>query len=78
MNLPQPQETPGSKKKVLADLRVNILGLRNHDIVEQDALMSPNPGGKHEDLVVGCVCVLSSCLKLVNSLLKLIQVHLNH
>ena len=24
-----------------------------------------------------CVCVLSSCLKLVNSLLKMIQVHLN-
>jgi len=47
--------------------------------VEQDALMSPNPKGKLEDLVVGCVCVcvLSSCLKLVNSLLKLIQVHLN-
>jgi len=46
-------------------------------VVEQDALMSPNPRGKLEDLVVGCVCVLSSCLKLVNSLLKMIQVHLN-
>jgi len=45
--------------------------------VEQDALMCPNPRGKLEDLVAGCVCVLSSCLKLVNSLLKLIQVHLN-
>jgi len=29
--------------------------------VEQDALMSPNPRGKLEDLVVGCVCVLSCC-----------------
>jgi len=45
--------------------------------VEQDALMSPNPRGKLEDLVAGCVCVLYSCLKLVNSLLKMIQVHLN-
>jgi len=26
--------------------------------VEQDALMSPNPRGKLEDLVVGCVCVV--------------------
>jgi len=26
--------------------------------VEQDALMSPNPSGKLEDLVVGCVCVV--------------------
>jgi len=26
--------------------------------VEQDALMSPNPRGKIEDLVVGCVCCL--------------------
>jgi len=26
--------------------------------VEQDALMSPNPRGKLEDLVVGCVCCL--------------------
>ena len=42
--------------------------------VEQDAMMSPNPSGKLEDLVVVCV---SSCLKLVNSLLKMIQVHLN-
>ena len=45
--------------------------------VEQYALMSPNPRGKLEDLAAGCVCVLSSCLKLVNSLLKMIQVHLN-
>ena len=37
--------------------------------------MSPNPSGKLEDLVV--VCVLSSCLKLVNSLLKMSQVYLN-
>jgi len=28
------------------------------EIVEQDALMSPNPRGKLEDLVVGCVCVV--------------------
>jgi len=28
-----------------------------HD-VEQDALMSPNPRGKLEDLAVGCVCVV--------------------
>ena len=48
-----------------------------HLSVEQDALLSPNPRGKLEDLAVGCVCVLSSCLKLVNSLLKMIQVHLN-
>jgi len=27
-------------------------------IVEQDALMSPNPRGKLEDLTVGCVCVV--------------------
>jgi len=26
--------------------------------VEQDALMSPNPRGKLEDLVVVCVCVV--------------------
>jgi len=26
--------------------------------VEQDALMSPNPRGKLEDLVAGCVCVV--------------------
>jgi len=26
--------------------------------VEQDALMSPNPRGKIEDLDVGCVCVV--------------------
>jgi len=26
--------------------------------VEQDALMSPNPKGKLEDRVVGCVCCL--------------------
>jgi len=26
--------------------------------VEQDALMSPNPRGKHEDLAAGCVCCL--------------------
>jgi len=26
--------------------------------VEQDALMSPNPRGKLEDLVAGCVCCL--------------------
>jgi len=39
--------------------------------------MSPNPSGKLEDLaVVMCVSV-SGCLKLVNSLLKMIQVHLN-
>jgi len=37
--------------------------------------MSPNPSGKLEDLAV-VVCV-PSCLKLVNSLLKWIQVHLN-
>jgi len=42
--------------------------------VEQDALMSPNPRGKLEDLAV-VVCV-SSCLKLVNSLLKMIQAQL--
>ena len=51
--------------------------LREVENIEQDALMSPNPKGKLEDLVAGCVCVLSSCLKLVNSLLKMIQVHLN-
>jgi len=45
------------------------------EIVEQDALISPNPRGELEDLVV--VCVLSSCLKLFNSLLKMIQVHFN-
>jgi len=39
--------------------------------------MSPNLSGKLEDLVVGCVCVLFSCLKLVNSLLKMIQGQLN-
>jgi len=44
--------------------------------VEQDALMSPNPSGKLEDLVVVVVCV-SSCFKLVNSLLRLIQAQLN-
>jgi len=27
-------------------------------IVEQDALMSPNPRGKLEDLADGCVCCL--------------------
>jgi len=27
-------------------------------LVEQDALMSPNPRGKLEDLVDGCVCVV--------------------
>ena len=43
--------------------------------VEQDDLMSPNPSGMLEDLV-DVVCV-SSCLKLVNSLLKLIQAQLN-
>jgi len=37
--------------------------------------MSPNPSGKFEDLVV--VLCVSSCLKLVNSLLKLIQAQLN-
>jgi len=26
-------------------------------VVEQDALMSPNPSGKLEDLAVGCGCV---------------------
>jgi len=26
--------------------------------VEQDALMSPNPRGKLEDLAAGCVCVV--------------------
>jgi len=26
--------------------------------VEQDALMSPNPRGKVEDLAAGCVCVV--------------------
>jgi len=26
--------------------------------VEQDALMSPNPKGKLEDLAAGCVCVV--------------------
>jgi len=31
---------------------VNIL------FVEQDALMSPNPRGKLEDLAAGCVCVV--------------------
>jgi len=43
--------------------------------VEQDALMSPNPSGKLEDHAN--VCVLFSCLKLVNSLLKMIQVQLS-
>jgi len=28
------------------------------DSIEQDALMSPNPRGKLEDHVVGCVCVV--------------------
>ena len=28
------------------------------DFVEQDALMSPKPREKLEDLVVGCVCVV--------------------
>jgi len=28
------------------------------EVVEQDALMSPNSRGKLEDLVVGCVCVV--------------------
>ena len=28
------------------------------DRVEQDALMSPNPSGKLEDLGAGCVCCL--------------------
>jgi len=47
-------------------------------IVEQDALMSPNPSGKLEDFVVVVVVVcVSSCLKLVNSLLMLIQAQLN-
>jgi len=47
-------------------------------IVEQDALMSPNPSRKLEDLAA-VVCVgVSSCLKLVNSLLKMIQAQLNH
>jgi len=41
------------------------------NVVEQDALMSPNPSGKLEDLAV-VVCV-PSCLRLVNSLLKMIQ-----
>jgi len=27
-------------------------------VVEQDALMSPNPRGKLEDLAPGCVCVV--------------------
>jgi len=26
--------------------------------VEQDALMSPNPKGKLEDLATGCVCII--------------------
>jgi len=47
----------------------------SHVLVEQDVLMSRNASGKLEDLTV-VVCV-SSCLKLVNSLLKIIQVHLN-
>ena len=33
------------------------LSLDEH-IVEQDALMSPNPRGKLEDLAAGCVCVV--------------------
>jgi len=48
---------------------------RLYEDVEQNALMSPNPSGKLEDL--GDVCVLFSFLKLVNSLLKMIQAQLN-
>jgi len=36
-------------------LEIQFLG---HVIVEQDALMSPNPRGKLEDLAAGCVCCL--------------------
>jgi len=34
------------------------LSCRKQDRVEQDALMSPNPRGKLEDLAAGCVCVV--------------------
>jgi len=38
-----------------------ILEIRFHHVafnVEQDALMSPNPSGKLEDLVTVCACVV--------------------
>ena len=37
-------------------------------IVEQDALMSPNQGGKLEDLAAGCVCCLVVWNLLIHSL----------
>jgi len=46
-------------------------------LVEQGALMSPNPSGKLKDPANMCVCVLFSCLKLINLLLKKIQGQLN-
>jgi len=59
-----------------ANFNTRVLWKKDQVSVEQNALMSPNPSGKLEDLVVVVVCV-SSCLKLVNSLLKLIQAQLN-
>jgi len=32
--------------------------VEDEGIVEQNALMFPNPRGRLEDLVVGCVCVV--------------------
>jgi len=42
------------QKRTPVDIDVNT-GVAS---VEQDALMSPNPRGKLEDLVAGCVCAV--------------------
>jgi len=54
------------------DTMSNTFRWVDHDpVVEQGALMSPNPRGMLEDLAVGCVCLV--VFEFVNSLFKMIQ-----
>jgi len=53
--------------KLQKDLKKIRIGHRSEHHVEQGALMSPNPSGLFEVLVVGCVCLLCSLNLLIHS-----------
>jgi len=47
-----------SSSKTTTQTNQGLVFIKYGEIVEQDALMSPNPKGKLEDLASGCVCCL--------------------